>query len=93
MAKSITILLDEDLVKKLGDIQSSRLSKSKTYVSFSRVVNDELRKTIKQNLKLSFVNTRCKYEVAFINELDKYQFTNIIPTWVEESQWYWMMKL
>ena len=47
MAKSITILLDEDLVKKLGDIQSSRLSKSKTYVSFSRVVNDELRKTIK----------------------------------------------
>ena len=93
MAKSITILLDEDLVKKLGDIQSSRLSKSKTYVSFSRVVNDELRKTIKQTLKLSFVNTRCKYEVAFINELDKYQFTNIIPTWVEESQWYWMMKL
>ncbi len=47
MAKNITIVLDGDLAKKLRDIQSRRLSKSKTYVSFSRVVNDELRKTIK----------------------------------------------
>ena len=47
MSKSITIVLDEDLVKKLRDIQSRRLFKSKKYVSFSRVVNDELRKTIK----------------------------------------------
>ena len=47
MSKSITIVLDNDLVKKLRIIQSKNIIKSKESVSFSKVVNDELRKVIK----------------------------------------------
>ncbi len=47
MSKRITIVLDDDLVKKLRIIQSMKIRKSKKTVSFSSVVNDELRKAIK----------------------------------------------
>ncbi len=47
MAKRITVVLDDQLVKKLRNIQSKKISKSKKSVSFSSVVNDELRKAIK----------------------------------------------
>jgi len=47
MSKRITIVLDDDLVKKLRTIQSKKLSKSKQNVSFSSVINDELRRVFK----------------------------------------------
>jgi len=47
MSKRVTIVLDDDLVKKLRTIQSKNIAKSKESVSFSSVINDELRKTLK----------------------------------------------
>ena len=47
MSKRITIVLDDDLVKKLRIVQSKKISKSTEHVSFSRVINDELRKVLK----------------------------------------------
>ena len=47
MSKRITIVLDDDLVKKLRIVQSKKISKSSERVSFSRVINDELRKVLK----------------------------------------------
>ena len=47
MAKIVTIVLDDDLVKKLKTIQAKKITKSKKSVSFSSVVNDELRKSLK----------------------------------------------
>jgi len=46
MSKRVTIVLDDDLVKKLS-IQSKKIAKSKGSISFSSIVNDELRKTLK----------------------------------------------
>jgi len=47
MGKRITITLDEDLHKKLREKQAILLKVSKKSVSFSRVVNETLRKSIK----------------------------------------------
>jgi len=47
MAKRITVVLDEKLDKKLRNIQSMKIRKSKKSVSFSRVINEELRKALK----------------------------------------------
>jgi len=47
MPKRITVVLDDDLVKKLRIIQSKKVSKSKKSVSFSSVTNEELRKALK----------------------------------------------
>ena len=47
MAKRITVVLDNELVKKLRIVQSKKIAKSRKSVSFSRVVNDELRNAIK----------------------------------------------
>jgi len=47
MSKIVTIVLDDDLVKKLKTIQAKKITKSKKSVSFSSVVNDELRKSLK----------------------------------------------
>ena len=47
MSKRVTIVLDDDLVKKLRIIQSKMILKSKESVSFSKVINDELRKVVK----------------------------------------------
>jgi len=44
MAKRITIMLDDDLLKKLHEIQSKQIKKS---VSFSRVLNAVARKGLK----------------------------------------------
>ena len=46
MQKRITIVLDDDVVEKLRIIQAKNITKSKESVSFSSVVNDELRKAI-----------------------------------------------
>jgi len=47
MGKRITIVLDDDLVKKLHDKQAKLIRESAKSVSFSRVINDTLRKNIK----------------------------------------------
>ncbi len=45
-AKRQTIMLDYDLVKKLHEIQAKLIKESSMGVSFSRVLNDTLRKSL-----------------------------------------------
>lgn len=47
MSKRITVVLDDDLVKKLRIIQSKKILQSSDYVSFSKIINDVLRRTLK----------------------------------------------
>jgi len=47
MGKRITVVLDDDLVKKLHEKQAKQIKESVKSVSFSRVVNMTLRKSIK----------------------------------------------
>ena len=48
MGKRITIVVDDDLLKKLHEIQAKKIIKSKKSVSFSRVLNETLRKGLKR---------------------------------------------
>ena len=47
MAKRITIMIDDDLDKKLRLIQAKLISKTNDSVSYSQVINEELRKQLK----------------------------------------------
>jgi len=47
MGKRITAVLDDDLVKKLHEIQAKLVQKTQKSVSFSRVLNDLVRKGLK----------------------------------------------
>jgi len=47
MSKRITVVFDDELVKKLRIVQSKKIIKSKKSVSFSSVINEELRKALK----------------------------------------------
>ena len=47
VAKRITIMIDDDLDKKLRLIQAKLISKTNDSVSYSQVINDELRKQLK----------------------------------------------
>ncbi len=47
MGKRITIVLDDDLVKKLHEIQAKQIKQSTKSVSFSRVLNEVVRKNLK----------------------------------------------
>jgi hypothetical protein len=47
MGKRVTVVLDDYLVKKLRIIQSKEIAKSKVSISFSSVVNEKLRKTLR----------------------------------------------
>jgi len=47
MGQRITIVLDDDLVKKLREKQAKQIKESVKSVSFSMVVNETLRKGIK----------------------------------------------
>lgn len=47
MAKRITIMFDEDLLKKLHEIQAKQIRQSTKSVSFSRVLNEAVRKSLK----------------------------------------------
>ena len=47
MSKRISISIDEDIAKKLRVIQSKKITKLSKSVSFSSVINDELRKVVK----------------------------------------------
>ncbi len=47
MGQRITIVMEESIVKKLRFLQSKQIKESSGSVSFSRVVNDALRKYLK----------------------------------------------
>ena len=47
MAKRVTIMIDDDLDKKLRLLQAKLISKTNESVSYSRVINNELRKQLK----------------------------------------------
>jgi len=47
MGKRITIVLDDDLIKKLREKQAKLIKKSAKSVSFSRVMNETLRQSLK----------------------------------------------
>ena len=46
MSQRVTIVMDEDLEKKLRMIQAKTLTKKQGSYSFSRAVNDSLRKVL-----------------------------------------------
>jgi len=46
MSRRITIVLDDDNIKKLRTIQAKKIRESEKSVSFSRVINDVLRKKL-----------------------------------------------
>ena len=46
MSERITIVLDDDLIKKLREKQAKEIQKTLTSVSFSKIINDILRKGI-----------------------------------------------
>lgn len=48
MSKRITIMLDDDLDKKLRMLQAKMIQTTAGSVSFSKVINEELRKCIKK---------------------------------------------
>ncbi len=47
MSVTVTIVLDDEIVKTIHSIQTKTLIKSNESISFSRVINNELRKNIK----------------------------------------------
>ena len=47
MAKRITIMIEEDIDKKLRLIQAKRISKTYSSVSYSAILNETLRKHLK----------------------------------------------
>ncbi len=48
MGKRITAVLDDDLVKKLHEIQAKLIRESESSVSFSRVLNEQVRNSLKK---------------------------------------------
>ncbi len=48
MGKRVTVVLDEDLVKKLHEIQAKLIRESESSVSFSRVLNEQVRNSLKK---------------------------------------------
>jgi predicted transcriptional regulator len=48
MGKRITIVLDDDLVKKLHEIQAKLIRESEKSVSFSHVLNVQVRNSLKK---------------------------------------------
>jgi len=48
MAKRITVMLDDDIIKKLRLIQAKMIAKEPVMsVSFSKVINETLKKSLK----------------------------------------------
>lgn len=47
MAKRVTIMLDDDLDKKLRSVQAKAIQSSNESVSFSNVINQTIRKNLK----------------------------------------------
>ena len=47
MAKRVSIMLEDDLVKKLRILQAKRISQTKKAASFSKIICETLRKDLK----------------------------------------------
>jgi len=47
MSKRITIMIDDDLDKKLRSIQAKAIQDTNSSVSYSRVINETIRKKLK----------------------------------------------
>lgn len=47
MGKRVTVVLDDNIVKKLHDKQAKLIKESVKSISFSSVINQTLRRTIK----------------------------------------------
>ncbi|WP_182130077.1 hypothetical protein [Nitrosopumilus sp. b3] len=47
MGKRLTIVLDDEIVKKLRVIQAKKITKTASAVSFSNVINTELKRLLK----------------------------------------------
>ena len=47
MTKRITIVLDDDLIIKLRKIQAEQIKNTSSSVSFSKIINEVLRKSTK----------------------------------------------
>jgi len=47
MAKRITIMIDEDLDKKLRLMQAKQIHNTASSISYSKVINDVIRKQLK----------------------------------------------
>ncbi|MCV0391973.1 MAG: hypothetical protein K5790_01625 [Nitrosopumilus sp.] len=48
MAQRITVMLDDEIVKKLRKIQADRIAKEAKSVSFSEIINEVLSKNMKK---------------------------------------------
>ena len=48
MTKRVTIMIDDDNDKKLRDMQSKRIREEQGSVSYSRVLNDVLSRSLKK---------------------------------------------
>ena len=44
--KRVTIVIDEQIDKKLRTLQAKRIQKEQSSISYSRVINDSLRKIL-----------------------------------------------
>ena len=47
MTKRVTIMIDDDLDKKLKLLQAKEISKSNQSVSYSKIINDLVKKQLK----------------------------------------------
>ena len=47
MAKRVTVMIDDDLAKKLREKQAKQIKESTKSVSFSKVLNEYVRKGLK----------------------------------------------
>jgi len=51
MSKRITIMLDDDLLRKLYELQAKQIKDSTKSISFSRVLNEVVRKNLKKKIE------------------------------------------
>ena len=47
MAKRITIMIDDEIDKKLRQIQAKQISKTNSSISYSHVLNEAIRRQLK----------------------------------------------
>ena len=52
MAKRVTIMIDDELDKKLRNIQAKLIQKENTSVSYSKVINIMLKDSVRNSSKL-----------------------------------------
>ncbi len=56
MSRRVTIMIDDDLDKKLRLVQAKMIQQKQTSYSYSKVLNETLRKILKQFFKLNFTS-------------------------------------